>query len=127
MDAALHDGSALVWLFVSIGLDTGRRHGEILGARLEHFDAVRRRLNVLVKGGSWPKQPLTRGVVSILVRDWFPPLNWSIASDSEPAPMLRPQSLNTLKSSTTASAVTPASATKHPIQAFEDMTWIMAA
>jgi len=74
LDTALHDGSAFVWLFISIGLDTGRRHGEILGARLEHFDAVRRRLNVLVKGGSWPKQPLTRGVVSILVRDWSSPI-----------------------------------------------------
>ena len=69
MDAALHDGSAFVWLFISIGLATGLRHGEILGARIEHFDAVRRRLNVLVKGGSWRKQPLTRGVVSILERE----------------------------------------------------------
>ena len=69
MDAALHDGSAFVWLFISIGLGTGLRHGEILGARFEHFDAVRRRLNVLVKGGSWRKQSLTRGVVSILERE----------------------------------------------------------
>ena len=69
MDAALHDGSAFVWLFISIGLGTGLWHGEILGARFEHFDAVRRRLNVLVKGGSWRKQSLTRGVVSILERE----------------------------------------------------------
>lgn len=67
--AALADSQPYIWLFIKTGLATGLRHGEILSARFEHFDRVRRRLKVLTKGGRWRQQPLTRGIADILDRE----------------------------------------------------------
>jgi integrase len=67
--AALEDSNNYVWLFIKIGLATALRHSEILGARFDNFDAANRRLRVKVKGSKWRKQPLTRGITEILVRE----------------------------------------------------------
>ncbi len=64
--AALEDSNTYIWLFIRIGLATGLRHAEILSARFENFDPVRRRLAVKVKGSRWRNQPLTRGVTEVL-------------------------------------------------------------
>ena len=69
MEAALSDPQPYLWLFIRIGLATGLRHSEILSARFEHFDPIRRRLKVLVKGGRWRQQPLTSGCCALLIRE----------------------------------------------------------
>lgn len=69
LDAALQDSNSYIWLFIKMGLATALRHSEILGARFDNFDAANRRLRVKVKGGKWRKQPLTRGITEILVRE----------------------------------------------------------
>ena len=69
LKAALADSNVYAWLFIKFGLATGLRHAELLTARFENFDPVRRRLRVKVKGGLWRKQPLTRGITEILARE----------------------------------------------------------
>jgi integrase len=69
LDAALRDSSPYIWLFVKLGLGTSLRHSEILRARFDNFDPERRRLRVQVKGGRWRRQPLTRGITEILVKE----------------------------------------------------------
>lgn len=69
LEAALTDGNAYIWLFVKIGLGTSMRHREILSGRFENLDPIRRRLRVQVKGGRWRQQPLTRGLVKILLHE----------------------------------------------------------
>jgi integrase len=64
--AAFNDSNSYIWLFIMIGLNTGLRHSEIVGARFDNFDAQRRRLRVRVKGRRWRKQPLTKGLVKLL-------------------------------------------------------------
>lgn len=64
--ASLNDSNTRIWLFVMMGLNTGLRHSEILSARFENLDVERRRLRVLVKGGYWRKQPLTRTITDVL-------------------------------------------------------------
>ena len=66
LNAALEDSNAYVWLFIRLGLATGLRHSEILSARFDGFDPVRRRLRVKVKGGRWRNQPLTRGITEVI-------------------------------------------------------------
>ena len=68
-DAALHDGHPYAWLFVRFGLNTSMRHREILAARFEHFDLVRRRIRVRVKGGKWRQQPLTKGLAEVISKE----------------------------------------------------------
>jgi integrase len=77
LSAALSDSNSFVWLFIKIALATSLRHSEVLSARFEHFDPVKRRLGVRVKGGLWRKQPLTRNITQILQRER------SMASDPE--------------------------------------------
>jgi integrase len=69
LGSALRDSSAYIWLFIKIGLATGLRHSEIVGANFKNFDPHKRRLRVIVKGGRWRNQPLTRGIVEILERE----------------------------------------------------------
>jgi integrase len=69
LEAALSDPQPYLWLFIRIGLATGLRHSEVLSARFEHFDPIRRRLKVLVKGGRWRQQPLTSGCCALLSRE----------------------------------------------------------
>jgi integrase len=69
LDAALHDGHPYAWLFVRFGLSTSMRHREILTARFEHFDPVRRRIRVRVKGGRWHKQPLTQELGEVITKE----------------------------------------------------------
>lgn len=69
LNAALKDSNTRIWLFVMMGLNTGLRHSEILSARFENLDAGRRRLRVLVKGGYWREQPLTRTITDVLERE----------------------------------------------------------
>ena len=67
--AALKDSNTRIWLFIQVGLHTSLRHAEILSARFEHFDPVRRRLHVTVKGGRQRAQPLTLTITEILQRE----------------------------------------------------------
>jgi integrase len=67
--AASRDSNGYVWLFIKLGLATSLRHSEMVSARWEDFDPERRRLRVLVKGGRWRRQPLTRGITEILVKE----------------------------------------------------------
>jgi integrase len=67
--AALQDSNPYIWLFLKVGLATSLRHSEILSARWEDFDPEQRRLRVRVKGGRWRRQPLTRGITEILVKE----------------------------------------------------------
>ncbi len=69
LEAAATDCSSYVWLFIKLGLGTSMRHSEILSARFENFDPVRRRLVVKVKGGKWRAQPLSRDLAETLERD----------------------------------------------------------
>jgi integrase len=69
LEAALRDSNPYIWLFIKLGLATSLRHSEILRARFENFDPERRRLRVQVKGGRWRRQPLTRGITEILVKE----------------------------------------------------------
>jgi integrase len=69
LKAALEDSNTYVWLFIKLGLATGLRHAEMLSARFESLDPVRRRLRVKIKGGRWRNQPLTRGITEILTRE----------------------------------------------------------
>jgi integrase len=55
-----------IWCVV---LSTAMRHSEILSARLDGLDTQRRRLRVLVKGGRWRAQPLSREMVGILASE----------------------------------------------------------
>jgi integrase len=66
LTSALADSNSYIWLFIKLGLATSLRHSEMLTARWEHFDPVRRRLRVKVKGGRWRLQPLTRSIAEIL-------------------------------------------------------------
>ena len=68
LEAALRDSNPYIWLFIKLGLATSLRHSEILGARFDNFDPERRRLRVQVKGGRWRRQPLTRSITEILVK-----------------------------------------------------------
>ena len=67
--AAREDSNPYIELFIRLGLATSLRHSEILTARFENFDAVRRRLRIRVKGGRWRSQPLTRGITAVLDRE----------------------------------------------------------
>ena len=69
LDAALADSNTYTWLFIKLGLATGLRHAEMLAARFESLDPVRRRLRVKVKGGRWRNQPLTREITEVLVKE----------------------------------------------------------
>lgn len=69
LSAALEDSNSRIWLFIMLGMHTSLRHSEILSARFEHFDPVRRRLRIQVKGGRWREQPLTRTITEILERE----------------------------------------------------------
>ncbi len=69
LEAALRDSSPYIWLFIKLGLATSLRHSEILRARFDNFDPERRRLRVQVKGGRWRRQPLTRSITEILVKE----------------------------------------------------------
>jgi len=69
LEAALRDSSSYIWLFIKLGLATSLRHSEILRARFDNFDPERRRLRVQVKGGRWRRQPLTRSITEILVKE----------------------------------------------------------
>ena len=69
LNAALADSNPYVWLFIKLGLATGLRHTEMLAARFQNLDPVRRRLRVKVKGGRWRNQPLTRGITEVLTRE----------------------------------------------------------
>ena len=69
LEAALRDSNPYIWLFIKLGLATSLRHSEILRARFENFDPERKRLRVQVKGGRWRRQPLTRGITEILVKE----------------------------------------------------------
>lgn len=69
LTAALNDSNPYVWLFIKLGLATSLRHSEMLRARFEDFDSERRRLRVRVKGGRWRRQPLTRGITEILIKE----------------------------------------------------------
>ncbi len=66
LNAALADSNVYAWLFIKLGLATGLRHAEMLTARFENLDPVRRRLRVKVKGGRWRDQPLMRGITEVL-------------------------------------------------------------
>ena len=66
IEAADQDSNPYIGLFIRFGLATGLRHSELLRARFENFDPVRRRLRVRTKGGRWRNQPLTRGIISLL-------------------------------------------------------------
>lgn len=68
-EAAKADAHSYTWLFVKVGLGTSMRHGEILAARFENHDVARRRLRVLVKGGKWREQPLSKELNEILVHE----------------------------------------------------------
>ena len=63
---ALNDSNSYIHLFIQMGLATGLRHSELLSARFDKFDPVRRRLRVRTKGGRWRNQPLTRGITEVL-------------------------------------------------------------
>jgi integrase len=69
LEAALRDNNPYIWLFIKLGLATSLRHSEILRARFDNFDAERRRLRVQVKGGRWRRQPLTRSITEILIKE----------------------------------------------------------
>jgi integrase len=69
LKAALRDSNPYIWLFIKLGLATSLRHSEILRARFDNFDPERRRLRVQVKGGRWRRQPLTRSITEILVKE----------------------------------------------------------
>ncbi len=69
LNAALEDSNTYIWLFIKLGLATGLRHAEMLSARFESLDPVRRRLRVKIKGGRWRNQPLTRGITEILTKE----------------------------------------------------------
>lgn len=66
LDAALQDSNTRIQLFIMLGLHTSLRHSEILAARFDCFDAIRRRLTVPVKGGDLRDQPLTRSISELL-------------------------------------------------------------
>jgi|AP95_1055475.scaffolds.fasta_scaffold51757_1 integrase len=66
LKAADQDSATYIGLFIRLGLATGLRHSEILAARFEYLDPVRRRLRVRTKGGRWRNQPLTRGITKLL-------------------------------------------------------------
>jgi integrase len=67
--AAMHDCNPYIWLFIKLGLATSLRHSELLRARLDNFDPARRRLRIQVKGGRWRRQPLTRSITEIFIRE----------------------------------------------------------
>jgi integrase len=69
LEAAMADSHPFTWLFIKLGLATALRHSEVLSARFENFDPDRRRLRVLVKGGRWRRQPLTLGIVELLIKE----------------------------------------------------------
>jgi integrase len=69
LTAAAADSHPYVWLFIKLGLATSLRHSEMLRARFENFDSERRRLRVQVKGGRWRRQPLTRGITEVLLKE----------------------------------------------------------
>lgn len=69
LDAALRDGNTYIWLFIKLALATSLRHSELLRARFENLDPERRRLRVQVKGGRWRRQPLTRNITEVLVKE----------------------------------------------------------
>jgi integrase len=67
--AAMRDSNPYIWLFIKLGLATSLRHSELLRARFENFEPDRRRLRIQVKGGRWRRQPLTRSITQILLRE----------------------------------------------------------
>ena len=69
LEAAQADQNDYCWLFIKLGLSTGMRHREILGARFDGLDASRKRLRVRVRGGRWRDQPLPAEIVEILLRE----------------------------------------------------------
>lgn len=69
LGAALEDSNPYIWLFIKIGLGTSMRHSEILRARFENLDEERRRLGTTVKGGTWRRQPLSKGLADILISE----------------------------------------------------------
>jgi integrase len=69
LTAAAADSHPYAWLFIKLGLATSLRHSEMLSARFDNFDAERRRLRVRVKGGRWRRQPLTRSITEILLKE----------------------------------------------------------
>jgi len=69
LKAASMDSNPYSWLFIQIGLSTGLRHSEILFARFDGFDHVRRRLRVRVKGGRIREQPLSTKITHVLLRE----------------------------------------------------------
>ena len=68
LNAALSDSNPYIWLFIRLGLSTGLRHDEIISARFDAFDPVRRRLRVRLKGGDEHQQPLTREITNALLQ-----------------------------------------------------------
>ena len=69
LKAALRDSNPYIWLFIKLGPATSLRHSEILRAPIDNFDPERRRLRIQVKGGRWRRQPLTRSITEILVKE----------------------------------------------------------
>ena len=69
LGVALQDSNTRIHLFIKLALGTSLRRNEVLSARFDGFDLVRRRLKVKVKGGRWREQPLARRIVDLLERE----------------------------------------------------------
>ena len=84
LNAALGDSNSYIWLFVKLGLATGLRHTEMLTAKFDGFDPVRRRLRIRAKGGKIRLQPLTKSITEVLTRERdmaTDPQGWIFPSD----------------------------------------------
>jgi integrase len=69
MTAAHGSADPDLWLFITFGLHTAMRHGEILSARWDQLDLQRRRLFIPDAKAGQRAQPLTGELVDILTRE----------------------------------------------------------
>jgi integrase len=69
MNSAIAGADPDLWLFVAFGLNTAMRHAEILAARWDHLDLVRRRLFIADAKAGEREQPITLELADILRRE----------------------------------------------------------
>lgn len=66
MRAAVEDQDPLTWMFVSIAMDTGMRHGEILRIRWENINFEMRRIHIGKAKAGQREQPISGELASVL-------------------------------------------------------------
>jgi integrase len=69
MTAAIGAADPDLWLFVSFGLHTAMRHGEIIAARWDQLDLIKRRLFIPDAKAGQREQPITPELAGILASE----------------------------------------------------------